>query len=413
MKSLIKIIAIIASLIFSPVVITNHVYAQDEDYQTFYDDLSPYGEWVYEPNYGYVWVAAEGPGFVPYSTRGHWVYTDVGWTWVSDYPWGWATFHYGRWDDDPELGWFWVPGEEWGPSWVVWYDAPGYYGWAPIGPGISIDVAFGGGYYIPPERRTYCDSRYITSYNVQNYYAPRTQNVTIVKNTTIINNTTIDNSRHTTIVAGPRREDVQKRTGNSIQTVSLRASSSKSSQGIAGNNLNIYRPAVSKSTAVNPKPVPPKVANRTDVKPVTQRTSGGSVLKEGAKPTYNNQKSQPTKTPEKTVTPSKQVTPAPQKQTSQPQRQTPPPQKVTPTPQKEVTPPQKQTPPPQKVTPTPQKEVIPPQKVTPTPQRQPSAPTTPRPHQRYYTPRTTQRTTTPVKPTTPPPPPSPPQKQGK
>ena len=27
-------------------------------------------------------------GFSPYRTNGHWVYTEVGWTWFSDYFWG-------------------------------------------------------------------------------------------------------------------------------------------------------------------------------------------------------------------------------------------------------------------------------------------------------------------------------------
>ena len=34
--------------------------------------------------------------FVPYTTAGHWVYDDD-YVWVSDYDWGWAPFHYGRW----------------------------------------------------------------------------------------------------------------------------------------------------------------------------------------------------------------------------------------------------------------------------------------------------------------------------
>ena len=66
--------------------------------QTFYDELLPYGEWIYTSEYGYVWrpYVDNQEGFRPYSSKGNWVYTDLGWTWVSDYRWGWATFHYGR-----------------------------------------------------------------------------------------------------------------------------------------------------------------------------------------------------------------------------------------------------------------------------------------------------------------------------
>src|SRR5580693_9341748 len=70
---------------------------QEVSYQSFYDELSPYGNWIDYPGYGYVWMPNVGPEFKPYSSNGHWVFTDAGWTWASDYDWGWATFHYGRW----------------------------------------------------------------------------------------------------------------------------------------------------------------------------------------------------------------------------------------------------------------------------------------------------------------------------
>ena len=59
-------------------------------FQLFYDQLSPYGQWVEYPGYSYVWIPDAGPDFSPYATQGHWVLTNFGWTWVSDYPWGWA-----------------------------------------------------------------------------------------------------------------------------------------------------------------------------------------------------------------------------------------------------------------------------------------------------------------------------------
>ena len=37
----------------------------DVTYQTFYDELSPYGRWVEYPEYGYVWVPDAGPDFQP------------------------------------------------------------------------------------------------------------------------------------------------------------------------------------------------------------------------------------------------------------------------------------------------------------------------------------------------------------
>ena len=67
------------------------------DFNLFYDRLDPYGDWVSYQS-AYVWVPrAVGVEWRPY-TRGHWAYTrQYGWLWVSDEPFGWATYHYGRW----------------------------------------------------------------------------------------------------------------------------------------------------------------------------------------------------------------------------------------------------------------------------------------------------------------------------
>src|SRR3954464_2631010 len=44
---------------------------------------------------GGVWEPAQVEvGWRPY-TRGRWVQSDYGWTWLSNEPWGWATYHYG------------------------------------------------------------------------------------------------------------------------------------------------------------------------------------------------------------------------------------------------------------------------------------------------------------------------------
>ena len=81
-------------------------------FQTFYDELSPYGQWIDYPEYGYVWQpdSYRYNDFHPYRSDGHWAWSeDYGWLWVSDYDWGWAPFHYGRWIYDDWDGWLWVP----------------------------------------------------------------------------------------------------------------------------------------------------------------------------------------------------------------------------------------------------------------------------------------------------------------
>ena len=59
---------------------------------------------------------------------------DYGWYWDSREPYGWATYHYGRWALTADYGWVWVPGAEWGPAWVDWRYGGGYAGWAPMPP---------------------------------------------------------------------------------------------------------------------------------------------------------------------------------------------------------------------------------------------------------------------------------------
>src|ERR1043165_3692995 len=167
-------------------------YGDQSSYQQFYDELSPYGEWVDDPQYGYVWVPDAGSDFRPYYSDGYWVNSEYGNTWVSNYPWGWAPFHYGRWTYSNYYGWMWIPGNVWGPAWVSWRSGAGCYGWAPLGPGISVSVGIGN-YYAPDYWWVFTPQQYVLSPNWHQYcYGPR-YNPQYVHQTTIINNTYVNN----------------------------------------------------------------------------------------------------------------------------------------------------------------------------------------------------------------------------
>ena len=124
------------------------------DFGTFYDELSPYGDWVSFQGRT-VWVPTGQPlEWQPYGL-GHWVYTRRhGWLWVSDEPFGWATYHYGRWGHGDDVGWYWVPGYRWAPAWVSWSRTDDYIGWSPLpldypddGFGVNIVVGTVPDYY--------------------------------------------------------------------------------------------------------------------------------------------------------------------------------------------------------------------------------------------------------------------------
>ena len=117
-------------------------------YTQFQDALAPYGSWNDDPTYGNVWspyAQTVGADFVPYASCGHWLMSEYGWTWVSDWNWGWAPFHYGRWITIAGRGWSWVPGTMWGPAWVSWRSGHGYVGWSPLPPrGTRLFAGSGG-----------------------------------------------------------------------------------------------------------------------------------------------------------------------------------------------------------------------------------------------------------------------------
>ncbi len=252
--------------------VTSKAHAQvSVGFQVFYDELSPYGSWIENPEYGYVWMPDVEAGFVPYGSNGYWVFTESGWTWVSTYPWGWAPFHYGRWYFDPIYGPMWVPGYEWGPGWVCWRRSEGYYGWAPIEPGISISVAYSNNYYAPNSRWVVVRDRDFGTTNTNNYYVNNSNNTTIIKNSTVINNIQIDKSKNVTYNSGPDKKEIEQRVGKPVAPVAIRENT-KPGQQLNNNNLEIYRPRIEKESSTSKKAVPPKVTPNKDVKPDRLRT---------------------------------------------------------------------------------------------------------------------------------------------
>ncbi|MBA3461371.1 MAG: hypothetical protein H0T46_15520 [Deltaproteobacteria bacterium] len=108
--------------------------------------LQAHGEWVEDPAYGYVWLpytTVVGEDFTPYDSSGEWVYTDYGWSFASDFDWGWLAFHFGRWMLYEDRSWGWVPERQWAPHWCEWRSGGNTVGWRPMPPRVRDNTTNG------------------------------------------------------------------------------------------------------------------------------------------------------------------------------------------------------------------------------------------------------------------------------
>jgi hypothetical protein len=98
-----------------------------------FDELNQYGEWVSVSGYGEVWRPYASNDWRPF-VYGRWVWSNDGWMWESDEPFGWIVCHYGNWFYDDDWGWVWLPGYEWSPARVDWHVSDAEVGWMPMMP---------------------------------------------------------------------------------------------------------------------------------------------------------------------------------------------------------------------------------------------------------------------------------------
>lgn len=231
--------------------------------QYFYSSLSPYGSWVEVPSHGWCWrptAAQVNTSWRPYGDRGRWVYTDSGWYWQSDYSWGWAPFHYGRWVLDSRCGWVWTPDRVWGPAWVSWRNHDNYCGWAPLPPSArftagvgfsfhSSHVGIGFDFGLTEVSYTFVPMhRFVDRYPAR-YALPAHESVAVYRNSTVVNNYIVNRNNNTIINEGVGRERVAAATHSPVQKISLRDTASvptptSKSDRIErnGSSLAVFRP---------------------------------------------------------------------------------------------------------------------------------------------------------------------------
>ena len=160
--------------------------AAPRDYSVFYQRLAPYGRWMDVTGYGYCWRPTISTArWRPY-VDGNWAWSSMGWTWQSNEPFGWATYHYGRWINLSRHGWVWVPGSEWSPGWVSWRQSRDYVGWAPLPPEIGAcrDVYrdCDSRYNLGPSSYTFITTNHFVRPSYTTVCAPVTYNTTIFQN---------------------------------------------------------------------------------------------------------------------------------------------------------------------------------------------------------------------------------------
>ena len=186
----------------------------------FYSALAPYGEWI-ELNDGMtVWHPFDIPRhWAPY-TIGRWEWTADGWYWDTDEPFGYITYHYGRWYNDDYYGWIWVPDDQWAPAWVEWRYDDDYVGWAPLSPYGVFEVGFGlrftHEYHPPYGYWNFVVYNHFCDYNVYNYYAGPTYKYRIYNGTKFRTDYDYNNGR--VINRGVGYDIIRQRSGHQIRT---------------------------------------------------------------------------------------------------------------------------------------------------------------------------------------------------
>ena len=243
----------------------------------FYDQLSDYGVWVEVGDYGYGWQPRDvDEDWRPYSD-GRWASTEAGWTWLSDEPYGWAVYHYGRWARIAHKGWVWIPGTEWAPAWVSWRRSPRHVGWAPLPPEASFrrNVGFSGwvdSYYdIGPSAYRFVETRDFGASRLRTVFVEPRENVTIINQTTNITNITYVNNVVNN--GGPRFEEISRVSAEPIRRLKLdRRVEVLGAPGVErgeqlrtrveGDSLRVFAPGIdNRAATAAPRKVAAKIEN--------------------------------------------------------------------------------------------------------------------------------------------------------
>ena len=240
------------------------------DISLFYEALSPYGTWTQDADNGWVWEptdAVRDQEWRPYANDGHWTSTDQGWYWESASPYGWATYHYGRWGYNSRHRWSWSPDNVWGPAWVDWRHSDDYIGWAPLPFGSRFEAGRGFNYRgrnegfnfhagIEEREFAFVSSNAFLNVNLRSSFVPENRRHNVYTETKIINNTYVYNDNRV-INNGVPVAVVSRQTKREIQQVKIVDANIAAGQPIRGdrrkdNAIAAYRPKIEAKASVEP-----------------------------------------------------------------------------------------------------------------------------------------------------------------
>lgn len=288
-----------------PITADEDLYMNTVSFQSFYDVLSPMGEWIqitkedidddlsdgegegtsnFTPGYTdedflFIWKPSVKNDWKPYQ-NGKWEYSDHGWLWVSSDKWGNSTYNYGRWWNSPKYGWVWLPGYTWSPAWVKWKvtNDDKYVGWVALTPKAKWNSEKG----ITDETYKYRNKDNEWVFVVNNTFSGdlssgnivrQDENTSLVKNSTSIIDIKIEDEK--IVNKGPDVNRMEEKTGKKFQMKKVKFSKGNTNTVVRENDITISKEKFDISKGKKEKLGKPNKFKKSErVKKIIKKRSG-------------------------------------------------------------------------------------------------------------------------------------------
>lgn len=244
-----------------------NLYMSDASFTTFYDALSPIGEWIQltkeeideelkdgegqsfaslsnDDEFVFVWrPSLTDASWKPYA-NGKWIYTDRGWLWASNDSHGFITHHYGRWFNSPKRGWIWMPGRVWSPAWVKWKLCENYVGWVPVNPNAKWRENNGvelmtDNYKHKETDWSFVGKENLVDENVNTKVVPQNMNKELLGSSGEVSG--IRKVTDGVMNDGPDAKDISKRSGKEIMKMRIKNIREKKKHDLTANDVVVFR----------------------------------------------------------------------------------------------------------------------------------------------------------------------------